>query len=58
MPDATVPTKPPSETSCLVLEINYAECIKLAFLAEPDVDCTSLFKSFAECNKQHVTNSK
>jgi hypothetical protein len=58
MPDANVPTTPPSETGCLVFEIKYAECIKRAFLAGPDVDCASLFKSFAECNKQHVTNHK
>ena len=58
MPDTTVPSKPPSETGCLVFEIKYAECIKQAFLHEPDVDCSSLFKSFAECNKQHVTKDK
>ncbi len=58
MPDANDLAKPPSETGCLVFEIKYAECVKLAFLAEPDVDCISLFKSFAECNVQHVTNSK
>jgi hypothetical protein len=56
MPDAIVPTKQPPD--CLVFEIKYAECINLSFLGETDVDCSSLFKSFAECNKQHVTKDK
>ncbi len=58
MPDTNVPSKPTSVTDCLALEIKYAKCVKIAFIAGPVEDCSLSFKSFAECNNQHVTKDK